>query len=338
MELPINLLLFTVGPLAVMAAALAYTVHEVYHLADYRPLLLAALLGFMMLHQATELAEFSGLGFLQLQSRPAEVFESGANVLASAASYFVVQHLRDLRNAEVELEASNTALRERSTMVNVLHRILRHNVRNDVNIIAGQAENAATRVDDEMTRSQLETIERRARDLATISDRTQRIKQLLSEEASETKTFRFPEALQEPIETVQADAPSATVTLDGPEDASLTARAATTFPLAVADVLEQIIAHNGGTVAIEVRVSGEASRPTGDGSVTVGIDDDGDGLPDLDVQAIEQGDETPLMHAEDLSLWSLSWTVERAEGTLELGTGEDTLEIHLPRSSSGAGD
>ncbi|WP_255150072.1 hypothetical protein [Halorarius halobius] len=336
MEFSIDLLLFTIGPLVVMTAAFAYTVHGAYHLSDYRPLLLVALLGLMMLHQVTELAEFSTLGFLEFRSRPAEAFESGANVLAGVASYAVVQHLGDLRATKTELDATNTALRERSTMVNVLHRILRHNVRNDVNIIGGHAENAAARVDDEVAIEELEIIERRAWGLATISDRTQRIKHLLSEEHNETKTFRFPEALQEPIETVLTDAQSATITLKRLECPGITARAASTFPSAVADVLAQIITHNDGSVAIEVRVSSEPSRTDDGRSIRIDINDDGDGLPDLDIQTIEIGDETPLMHAEGLALWCLLWTVKRTEGTINLGSGESTLEIFLPRASNGA--
>jgi len=335
MQLPIDLFLFTIGPIAVMTVGIAYTIRGIHYLSDYRPFLLVALLGLMVLHQLTELVEFAGLGFLQFQSRPAEAFESGANVLASVASYSVIKHLEELRTAEIELEASNAAVRERSTMVSVLYRILRHNVRNDVNIIAGQAENAAARVDDETVLAQIESIQRRAWSLETISDRTQRIKQIVSDEPNVTETIQLPEALRAPIETVLAGAPSATINLVGPEVPALAARAPATFTLAVADVLEQIIAHNDGDVAIEVRVSGDSSQ-SGDGRpIRIEICDDGEGLPVLDTRTIEHGEETPLLHAEGLALWCLSWTVERVDGTLEIGSGEGTVNVYLPQASNG---
>ncbi|MUV61323.1 sensor histidine kinase [Halobacterium sp. CBA1126] len=59
------------------------------------------------------------------------------------------QRIEEIRETQTELEASNASLEERSEMVNVLNRILRHNVRNEVNVITGRAELAASRIDDE---------------------------------------------------------------------------------------------------------------------------------------------------------------------------------------------
>ncbi|WP_276274251.1 methyl-accepting chemotaxis protein [Haloarcula litorea] len=95
------------------------------------------------------------------------------------------QRIEEIRETQTELEASNASLEERSEMVNVLNRILRHNVRNEVNVITGRAELAASRIDDEAAQADLEAVQNAAWELSTISSRTQRIKQLLAEENAE---------------------------------------------------------------------------------------------------------------------------------------------------------
>jgi len=322
---------FTVVPLFAMGGTVIYIAVKLYKLDVKGPVLLIALLALMILHQLTEIAQFAAGTYYRTTSPPAETFESVANLLASIASYFVVQQIAELRATRNELEASNAALTERSSMVSVLNRILRHNVRNDVNVIAGNAERLRKRCTTDQSRRDLQTIADTAWRLATISDRTQRIRRLLAEDATSTTTFGLRNRLESSIERVRADAPDATITIDGVHDTDAVIDGPTTFPVAVTDVVEQIVASNDGSADVEITITRDHTDEGSD-TVRIVIDDDGDGLPELDVQALENERETPLEHAEGLSLWCLEWTVKRAGGDLDIQPDDATVEIRLPQA------
>lgn len=235
------------------------------------------------------------------------------------------RRIAELNETKAALETSNVALEERSTMVSVLNRVLRHNVRNDVNIIAGRASLAAERTDDGAVREELDLIRETALDLAAISDRTRRIANLLAEDHAELRPITLGEELPASLDGIgSTDDDEPTVTVD--VDPGAVAEGPATLPLAVADVVEEILEHNDEAVRIEVT----ATRDPDDGTVVLRIDDDGDGLPALDVQAVGQGEETPLQHGKGLAVWCLEWAVNTVDGDLRLDTDRATVEVRLP--------
>jgi len=238
------------------------------------------------------------------------------------------QRIKEIRKTKAELETSNAALEERSKMVDVLNRILRHNVRNEVNVITGRAELAVSRVDDEETLADLEAVQDAAWELSTISERTQRIKQLLAEEKSEPEPLQLNEALRSKLTDVEAETPCATVEFDGCPGEPVV-EAAQTFPTAVADIIEQIAVHNDGEVKITVSATTKNADSGGE-AVVLQINDDADGLPALDIEAVKAGEETPLNHAEGLALWCLEWTVTKSDGKLLVAPSNATLKMQIP--------
>jgi methyl-accepting chemotaxis protein len=240
--------------------------------------------------------------------------------------------INEIRETQTELEASNASLEERSKMVNVLNRILRHNVRNEVNIITGRAELAASRIDNEAAQADLEAVQNAAWELSTISSRTQRIKQLLAEENTEPEPLDL-DNIASKLARVDADTPCADVEFHD-ETNGVAVQATPTCPTAVADVVHQIATHNEGEVHVDVTVT-VTDAGTDEEKVVLRIDDDADGLPELDVQAVNAGEETPLNHAEGLALWCLEWTVTKSDGELHVAPEDTTLKIKLSTASTG---
>lgn len=324
---------FTLIPIAVMVAMIVYCTLRVYRFNDRRPVLLIALLLLMTLHQSTEVVQFRAGTFYRTTSPQAEVFETGANLLASVGTYFVLQQITELRTARNELAATNRTLEERSSMVSVLHRILRHNVRNGLNVIISRAEFATSRLgDDEELETDLQAIQDSAWELVTISQLTLRVKQLLEETETEPTPQQLEPSLRTALRAVQRKHPDGRVSLeaaDGVPTVELTA----TFPVAVADVVDQIIGHNDGDAHVTLDITAESDA--GDEQwVVLRIDDDTGGLPEWDLRAIEEGEETPLHHAEGLALWILEWTVSQADGQLDVSTPETKIEVRLPAASN----
>lgn len=239
------------------------------------------------------------------------------------------RRFEELRETKVALEETNAALEDRSAMVSVLNRVLRHNVRNDVNVIAGRAEHVAQRVEDESVRAEIEKIQQVAWELAALSNRTQRINHLLSEERTEQTTTDVVGRLRDAVESIRSSAPDAEVDLTVVDVTATRVDCVATLPAAITDAVEQIIDYNDGHVRVEITADGDTAED-GTGSLLIVIADDGRGLPDLDVRAVTRGEETPLDHAQGLALWSLEWTVNKSDGELLVDTDDATIEIRLP--------
>jgi hypothetical protein len=144
----------------------------------------------------------------------------------------------------------------------------------------------------------------------------------------------LPEQLPNAIDKVRADRPGSSITFDSDDDAVAVVEGVSTLPTAIADVVEQIIRNNDEVnINITVRSDPVESDPE-EGMTWVTIRDDGDGLPEQDVQAVGEGKETPLGHAEGLALWCLEWTVNKADGELVVDCGEVTAEVGLDQSDN----
>ncbi len=314
-------------PLVVMLTAGIYLAVKSYALNDWRPLLLIALLALMFLHQFTEFSRFTAGTFHQTTSPVAESFETGANLLASLGSVLVLRQLSALDATRRDLATTNAALAERSSMVSVLNRVLRHNVRNTVNVIAGQADVIRDRNPDELDRAGLDAIEAEAWALARISDQTRHITQLLTEDAEESVAIPLAD-IEDAIRMVEANVPDVEITIDRSDIEQVSVEGPATLPIIMADVIEELAEATDEPVRIEVTIALEHDG-IGD-SVIVTIADDGAGLPDREVSPIEDQQETSLNHAEGLSLWCLKWAVTRGEGDLAMQAGDATIEVRLP--------
>ena len=211
-------------------------------------------------------------------------------------------------------------------MVRVLNRILRHNVRNDVNVILGRAEIAVDRVSDSRTRADIQEIQTVARDLARLSDRTRRITHLVAE-SEDTATVDLADGLPAALGPLDGADNAATVDLAIEEVDAVTVP--TPLPEAVGDVVGQIIDNADGPVAVDVTLA-QTDCEDGRRGVCLRIEDDGNGLPTSDVEAVTSRTETALEHADGVGLWLLEWTVEEAGGALWLEETDATVELTFP--------
>ena len=202
-----------------------------------------------------------------------------------------------------------TRRERRRQQLEVLNRVLRHNLRNDAGVVHGYGELLVERLDDPGLVSMADAIERRAGALAALGEKAGTVETLLADaEPSETDAA-------EAIETVVDDArerfPAARLEADIDDDPE-----ATTVPLrpdalrAVAEnTVENALEHHDG--AGVVRDDGSAwARVTlrrDDDRLVFAVVDDGPGIPDHEVAAIEAGRETALEHGSGLGLWLVEW-------------------------------
>jgi len=198
----------------------------------------------------------------------------------------------------------------------VFNRVLRHNLRNQLDVIRSHAE-VLTAVDDEHAGEILATVD----SLAAMGDRARTIDRFMSRELRETEVDLV-RLIQETVTAVDRGDTGVDVALEGPAEAPLVSdRAALEATLESA--VENAFAYADSTVEVTV-----AESPHG---ATIAIADDGPGIPEEELTSLDAGTERPLQHGRGLGLWQLKWGVEKLGGELEFETGDGTtVRIAVP--------
>ena len=217
----------------------------------------------------------------------------------------VVLSLRDVTDREL-----------REQRLAVLNRVLRHNLRNKVDVIKSHAEALDADGDEHP-----DAIAEAADEITELGYSARTIDGFVSETTETQRTD-----LVEVVETARADcaerADDVTVTTDLPATAGVeTNRQA--LRAAVGSAVENAVDYADSAVEIAV-------EPRTDGYEVV-VADDGPGIPDRELESIDSGTETPLQHGTGLGLWQLKWAVTTVGGELEFDTSAGTtVRITVP--------
>jgi signal transduction histidine kinase len=199
----------------------------------------------------------------------------------------------------------------RKEQLAVLNRVLRHNLRNQLDVVNAQLE----AIDDDRADAATETTDR----ITRMSDRARSIDRLLSE-TRENAVINVAELLHETV--TDFDSP---VAVEAPDSLIVTTDRAA-LEAAVESAIDNAVTH-----ATNVAVS---LKSTSDGC-EIQIADDGPGIPESELSALETGTETKLKHGTGLGLWQLTWAVRTLGGDVSFDTSEGTtVAISVPDKSS----
>ena len=217
-------------------------------------------------------------------------------------------------------DITDRKIRERR--LEVMTRVLKHNLRNKMNLVEGYANLLRDEIDDESRLDSLEVISETAEDLLGIASAVRTVNETLDETGS-NRPVDFAEELVELRNRTQSRYPDATVTLSLPDGDPIHVTVVG-LTVAVEEAVENAVKHNdAATPSVHIRVE---RHP--DGWVVVEVTDDGPGIPDHEMQVLEIG-ETSLTHADRLGIWLIYWVVGKAGGEFDIDTGEDGTTIRL---------
>jgi signal transduction histidine kinase len=230
--------------------------------------------------------------------------------------------------------------KRREQKLRVLNRVLRHNLRNELNVIQGFHQKIAAG-SDETTRKFISRAEQATESLLSTAKTARNV---------QTDLSGYTETRQDVVAVVQSLAerarntyPDASVETQTPVSVPVTAREA--LGAALWELVENACEHAGSATTVEITVErdggGDADRD-GDGesgatdsTVTVTISDDGPGIPDLEVAVVEREMETRVRHGSGLGLWFANWVVADSGGDLTIHTERGTtVEVTLPITES----
>jgi PAS domain S-box-containing protein len=221
----------------------------------------------------------------------------------------------------VGFQQDATERKEREQQLNVLGRVLRHNVRNAMNVIQGWAETMQAEHGAEISGPE-EIIEKGAQ-LSELAEKEKAITDVLTD-PPEMVTTDLRELVEHVVETIEAEYPDAEVSIDCP---SVSTTVPANFESAVEELVRNAIVHNDSANP-SVRITGER-----DDQLRLAISDNGPEIPEMErAVLLGEGDQTAIYHGSGLGLWLVNLIVSRSDGSLHYETVEpqgNCVEITL---------
>ena len=216
----------------------------------------------------------------------------------------------------------------REQRLQVFNRILRHNLRNDLNVVLGHAENLGE--DFPGAREEADIIRRKARELIDISEKAREVGKTLESDDRSTGTIDVTDCVERTCAEFRQTYPDAELTANLPDET--TVYADKTLDAAIGEVVENAIEHNDRerpTVGVSVSAAG-------DEWVELTVTDDGPGIPKEERSVLAEGEETALHHGSGLGLWLANWIVGKFGGELTFADTNDgaTVALRLQRADA----
>jgi len=208
-----------------------------------------------------------------------------------------------------------TAERRRQQRLKVLNRVLRHNLRNELNLILGytSAMSAQTSGTEEYAREIGAVVD----GLLGISQKARDIEQIIDRD-SNLHAAKLGEVIQTAVDEVTTQYPAAKISVSAPGDGpSVNKRVL--VPV-LQELIENACRHNDADVAtvdITVEVTNARDYP-----ITISVRDNGPGIPEDELLPLQEGTETPLKHGSGLGLWLVEWGISRLGGTIQFDANE----------------
>jgi len=260
------------------------------------------------------------------------------NKRESGELYQVRQEISPITDAEgtithfVSIESDVTDRKLREQQLSVLNRVLRHNLRNGMNVIEGNAALLSEGVDDPELQSFATTIEERTAALAQLSEKAGTIDSLFDHEPPADAAYDLRDLFAAIAATFEERYPEAVLSVADIDP--LAVRADSRLKVALAELLDNAVDHNDRPTP-EVGLTATPSDGERSGEwVDIIIVDNGTGIPEQERATIEMGEETPLQHGTGLGLWLVYWTVSLLGGevTITDRSAGTRVVLTLPRA------
>lgn len=207
----------------------------------------------------------------------------------------------------------------REQRLQVLNRVLRHNLRNNASNIIARAELIKEQDAPSETESASKIIDS-TKTLVGTAERAREIERMMDAGGQREQTT-LSWIIDRITDDISQDYPAVEVTTALPEGASIDANA-TVLEVVLKNLVENAAEHNDADQPIVV-ISADRRQ---DGSFRISIADNGPGIPEFERKVIETGREDQLDHGSGLGLWAAHW------GTMQLG-GTLSISDNDPRGS-----
>ncbi|QIB74902.1 PAS domain-containing sensor histidine kinase [Halogeometricum borinquense] len=212
----------------------------------------------------------------------------------------------------------------REQHVNVLNRVMRHNIRNDLNVLHGHAEMLAQH-DDESVVESANVVGRTVERWLSLTEKATEIERLFEETTD--RSAHLPKLLHEVQTAVEMGWPDATIQIEQQvADVYVSSR----LSAVIDELCENGVKHTSCD-SPEVRI--DTSRVDGNW-VKICVTDEGPGIPDHERAVLRHGEETDLVHGSGLGFWLVRTVVRRIGGHLRVADAPDgsgsVVTVYVP--------
>jgi PAS domain S-box-containing protein len=208
----------------------------------------------------------------------------------------------------------------RTQRLEVMDRVLRHNLRNEMNVVRGRAEALRGAVPEEGL-DHVDEVVRSANALLSLSEGARRFHEAFHE-ADDRGVLDLATEAGGAVESVAGQHPNATVETDLPDAAPVRAHRA--VRIAVEELVENAVVHSDDPdPTVRVSVS------PGEARTDLVVADDGPGIPPTERRTIEGDVESALEHASGLGLWLVSWIVDSSGGEVDCEVSESGTVVRV---------
>lgn len=223
------------------------------------------------------------------------------------------------------LRKQHIRMREVTQRNTVMNRVLRHNIRNDMNVILGHTDLLAEKFaapDD----SSIQAIETTANSVVRLSKAAKHIDELTTSRTQ--NPIHVSSTIRDCITTVGEMFPEATFHTDIPDDVWVAA--GPMIRSAIVNLFENSVEHNDSDPIITVSVERIEADPD---RVRISIADNGPGIPSHQQEVLHAEREEPIRHGNGLGLWLVKWFTDQYNGTLRFAENKPRgaiVQIELP--------
>lgn len=233
-------------------------------------------------------------------------------VLLSAIFFFVLTRIR-----EQQLEEARDRAQSATQQLQVLNRVFRHNIRNNLNVIKGYTDLVRESTDDYEARKMLGMASRRATTLVETSEKFHIVTNFDIDDNLNTSIDVARMTLEE-VNRFQDRYPAVTVHVDLPDN--LVVIGGDSLRYAIREVLINAAEHYPGPQdECEVTVTADISTS----SATVRFEDNGAGIPSEEMDVLTSGESSQLVHSSGVGLWLVTWICDYFQGDVRFSNPED---------------
>ncbi len=201
----------------------------------------------------------------------------------------------------------------------VIHRILRHNLRNDLAVIMATATHLQSRISDPAVQEAIQTITEHTERISAIGEEMQTLETVLTERQSPAP-MDVATLCRDAIDAV-TEGSTGGIAVDIPIQQQ--AMAIPELADAVRALVNNALSHGVPPVTVRLFES--------DHQVAIDVLDHGDGIPDHEIGPVFGDREiTPLDHGSGIGLWLARWTAAVCGGDLQYErTSDDQTRLRL---------
>jgi len=218
-----------------------------------------------------------------------------------------------------DIEAYTTA----SQRIGLISRIMRHNLRNELTVISGRAEQVDTLADTGQIRDHAAKIRQTARRIDRMTDSVRQIERATTATAAHRHRHRAAASAEDAVAGLREEYPSADITVT--ELAEMWFRVDGTFSQALSHAVENGIVHaDRPEPSVEVQV-GESPNT---GRVEIAVRDECPPIPAVEIDALETpGENTSTAHGTGVGLFVIKWSIESLGGEVTFQRRDEGNEI-----------